>query len=852
MNSKKTDILFSALLLAAMTIIPYANAYEGGSYGMYYFDDGSAIQSGVQTVRNESQNMMYSSPASANGDAATALDRIVSRLPSNFNRLDNTGLTKVGQSNSLSSVAKNTPRWNLVVPANIVWETPLSGKTYLPLSISDGVIYVGIGRTVTAFSEDDGSELWNYSLECTDPTLVCQIGTPVTVGTNAYFGTYDNKVYALDLSHGKQLWSVTAEDNIISTPAYDEDGYDDVVYFGAGHGDDKKGLVYAVYSANGKTKWKVSPSGSPVYGSPTVSDNVVYIGSDDRYLYALNADDGSVKWKYPTDGWVRAKPAISGNTIYVTSFNGTLYALDSKTGDQQWAYWAFPLGIPIGTSPTVEGDRIYYINVDGWLEAVFKNSGHTDWAINIPNAGYGSPVVSGRRVFIGTLNPEGHQGNILEFDTDTGNLTGRFEAPGSFINSIAAKRGIIYAASFKQDWDPLGENRLYALSFPQDEVTSEDNACSSAILVLSNYDSPLTESRLEYYRNKVVQNYLNNPNPSFKSAPSYVWGSPPCLCKDTKYFPELQSCDHVVAFGMRINATTGMIDQFTGKATTPDGIEVLRKQAHVWMSQGWTNKDGIFYQGSFTQAISDHYPLGDTVRYLDQENLDDKNKAILLWKGTVAVYSQYAGEIIGQYSLSKVLDLRDSNPDLDWAIYGLKTDLNTIPDSQISGASSATLGSRVIQHWYGDYPKVKVLSSDPSGNSEYQPYSISGMFHAPEIADTQGTSLIDPNYNTVYIQSGRDVKFFSLMDSMARNSSKYKEDVLLAWIMQINGTADYPANRNIMTPNSVVAMKEESRDNGNIVGILSRAQFISTRTGKVYTISDDTAVVHFTGKSGGT
>ena len=46
------------------------------------------------------------------------------------------------------------------------------------------------------------------------------------------------------------------------------------------------------------TLWNYTTGGS-VSSSPTVFDNVVYIGSYDKKVYALNPD-GSVKWSYAT------------------------------------------------------------------------------------------------------------------------------------------------------------------------------------------------------------------------------------------------------------------------------------------------------------------------------------------------------------------------------------------------------------------------------------------------------------------------------------------------------------------------------------------------------------------------
>ena len=44
--------------------------------------------------------------------------------------------------------------------------------------------------------------------------------------------------------------------------------------------------------------------GSEDNSSPTVSGGVVYVGSGDGRLYALDASTGDLIWSYETGGWV--------------------------------------------------------------------------------------------------------------------------------------------------------------------------------------------------------------------------------------------------------------------------------------------------------------------------------------------------------------------------------------------------------------------------------------------------------------------------------------------------------------------------------------------------------------------
>jgi len=101
--------------------------------------------------------------------------------------------------------------------------------------------------------------------------------------------------------------------------------------------------------------WKYKTGGA-VYSSPAVSNGVVYVGSYDKYVYALDADTGAVKWKYKTDSWIWSSPAVSNGMVYVGSRGGYVYALDANTGAMKWKY---KRGDSVYSSPAVSNGVVY-------------------------------------------------------------------------------------------------------------------------------------------------------------------------------------------------------------------------------------------------------------------------------------------------------------------------------------------------------------------------------------------------------------------------------------------------------------------------------------------------------------
>ena len=69
-------------------------------------------------------------------------------------------------------------------------------------------------------------------------------------------------------------------------------------------------------------------TGDWVSSSPVITDGIVYFGSADGYLYALDAKSGKLKWRFKTEGEVYSSPAVADGTVYFGSADNYLYALE--------------------------------------------------------------------------------------------------------------------------------------------------------------------------------------------------------------------------------------------------------------------------------------------------------------------------------------------------------------------------------------------------------------------------------------------------------------------------------------------------------------------------------------------
>src|SRR4051812_37132311 len=62
--------------------------------------------------------------------------------------------------------------------------------------------------------------------------------------------------------------------------------------------------------------WQFSTKDS-IESAPAVADRVVYVGSMDEHLYALDLATGKEKWKYKATDAIKAPPSVHAGAVYV-------------------------------------------------------------------------------------------------------------------------------------------------------------------------------------------------------------------------------------------------------------------------------------------------------------------------------------------------------------------------------------------------------------------------------------------------------------------------------------------------------------------------------------------------------
>lgn len=234
---------------------------------------------------------------------------------------------------------------------------------------------------------------------------------------------------------------------------------------------DDDGYVYAIDAETGSLEWSVE-TGGDVDATPTVVDGTVYVGSWDETLYALDADDGTEEWTFDVNGSIFfSTAAVEDGTVYVGTTNETVYAIDAATGDERWNATA-PQD-EIRSSPAVANGTVFVGSHDTNVYAFDADDGSERWSSGTGDEVWSHPTVADGVVYVGS-----DDGNVYALDADDGSELWSENTGALVRSSPAVWNGTVIVGTYEwqvyafdadsgnQEWlwdDPYGNaNQFYA------------------------------------------------------------------------------------------------------------------------------------------------------------------------------------------------------------------------------------------------------------------------------------------------------------------------------------------------------------------------------------------------------
>jgi outer membrane protein assembly factor BamB len=235
-------------------------------------------------------------------------------------------------------------------------------------------------------------------------------------------------------------------------------------------------------------KWAFK-TGGPVLSSPIIAGGVVFVGSGDGNVYAIEQETGKEKWSFKTTEPVSSSPAVADGIVYFSSYEGVFYALDANTGAVKWRFateqerrfqargihgtlpgdQTIPDPFDFFTSsPAVFKGRVYFGAGDGNVYCLDAHSGVLVWKYATNDVVHASPSIANNTVYIGSWDSY-----FYALDAETGQERWRYKAGEDpvihnqigFQSSAAVVNGTVYvgcrdghvyaldAATGRKKWD---------------------------------------------------------------------------------------------------------------------------------------------------------------------------------------------------------------------------------------------------------------------------------------------------------------------------------------------------------------------------------------------------------------
>jgi outer membrane protein assembly factor BamB len=342
-----------------------------------------------------------------------------------------------------------------------LWTHPLGSGTWAPPMVDQNVIYVGTsdGR-FHAINAIDGSGLWIWTgTRGIDGRAVVSADTVCFIDTGF-------RLVALNRADGTLRWTTPLHDEqIAGKPAPDNPTFnhraatplllDGVLYTGSSDGG-----LYAINAATGARLWRHDAQAPVFSGVALHGTDTLMFGTMDGSVVLLDRRTQKEVLRVRTGGGVVTTPIVVDDKLIVGSRDYLLYGFNLADGSLAWkfSYWFSWI-----ESTPVLRDGIIYVGASDYsrVTALDPTTGRARWSAEVHGMNWGSPLVTADRVFTGTASQNipgtaiAHTGGILALDRATGAVLWQLVSPaaeegkfGGYAGSLALAGDRVIAACF--------------------------------------------------------------------------------------------------------------------------------------------------------------------------------------------------------------------------------------------------------------------------------------------------------------------------------------------------------------------------------------------------------------------
>jgi outer membrane protein assembly factor BamB len=280
----------------------------------------------------------------------------------------------------------------------VLWHYQTQATIVSSPTVDSGFVYVGSSDSyLYKLQASDGKLLWRKNMGLA--TAIVTVNAAAVSNNEVYVSSTDNTassyLFALNASDGSTVWSTQVTNQLFTAPVvvHGTIYIDSSALQQQGGSDVKDSYVYAFNAATGKQLWRSDKIGNYIPAPPTVTNNVVYIGSQDGNLYAFDATSGKRLWRYNAGGAIISSPQVADGVVYAgitatstvnpagsstdtSTSQSAIAAISASNGTQLWKH---PLAQYYGT-PLVVSQHVIYVGAGSdFVYALSATNGAQIW-----------------------------------------------------------------------------------------------------------------------------------------------------------------------------------------------------------------------------------------------------------------------------------------------------------------------------------------------------------------------------------------------------------------------------------------------------------------------------------------
>jgi len=198
-----------------------------------------------------------------------------------------------------------------------LWLTNIT--TTIEPALSGDLVFVATKDALVALALRTGAVAWTQPF---DDELAA---APIVAGDRLVLATADGDIIARRAADGVEIWRRNLPRAASSRPAFT------ATRLFVPTADSQ---VVALNLQNGEVIWTKHLGG--IGHDILAGDDRIFLGSQDRFFYCLNAKSGETEWRWPTGADAIGLPVVDERTVYFVSLDNLLRGLNRSSGVQRW------------------------------------------------------------------------------------------------------------------------------------------------------------------------------------------------------------------------------------------------------------------------------------------------------------------------------------------------------------------------------------------------------------------------------------------------------------------------------------------------------------------------------------